>query len=120
MTLAELYEKWSGRRAGYAGIPAFVDAGSLIEAFLGDLKTVIDSDQERLATLADAAVFTGYSAEHLGRLVRNGSLPNHGRKRAPRVKLSECPTKIRGRVAGARSSRYDSVTDARFLVSSRR
>lgn len=36
---------------------------------------------------------TGYSPAHLGRLVREGKIPNHGRTNAPRVRRGDLPVK---------------------------
>jgi len=44
-------------------------------------------------TLRDAARESGYTADHLGRLVRNGTLPNVGRKHSPRVRACDLPRK---------------------------
>ncbi len=37
-----------------------------------------------------------YSADHLGRLVREGKLPNAGREGAPRIRLQDLPRKANG------------------------
>ncbi|MGI8497329.1 MAG: hypothetical protein ACR2OG_07090 [Gemmatimonadaceae bacterium] len=44
-----------------------------------------------LLTLGDAARRSGYSADHLARLVRSGRLPNAGRPHAPRIRLVDLP-----------------------------
>jgi hypothetical protein len=44
-------------------------------------------------TLAQAAQESGYSREHLGRLIREGTLPNAGRPNAPRVRRRDLPRK---------------------------
>lgn len=53
------------------------------------------SAPEPTYSLSDASTHTGFSAAHLGKLIRAGRIPNHGRKGSPRVKLSECPTRSR-------------------------
>jgi hypothetical protein len=50
-------------------------------------------------SLGEAAAETGYSADHLGRLVRQGRIPNAGRKNAPRVLRSDLPRKPAGLTA---------------------
>ena len=44
-------------------------------------------------TLGEAAAESGYSADHLGRLVREGKIPNAGRPNAPRIARRELLTK---------------------------
>jgi hypothetical protein len=53
-------------------------------------------DLERAAevlTLERAAEVSGYSADHLARLIRRGQIPNAGRPRAPRIRRSDLPRK---------------------------
>ena len=40
-------------------------------------------------TLVETAALCGYSADHLGSLVRRGKIPNAGRKHAPRIRRVE-------------------------------
>ncbi len=44
-------------------------------------------------TLGQAAQISGYSTDHLGRLVRAGLIPNSGRPGAPRIARRELPIK---------------------------
>ncbi len=44
-------------------------------------------------TLTEAAATSGYSADHLGHLVREGKIPNAGRPGAPRIALRDLPRK---------------------------
>ena len=44
-------------------------------------------------TLVEASAMCGYSADHLGFLVRTGKIPNYGRKNAPRIRRADLPTK---------------------------
>ena len=46
-----------------------------------------------LLTLPQAAALCGYSADHLGSLVRKGKIPNLGCKGSPRIRRSDLPTK---------------------------
>ncbi|MDE2782551.1 MAG: hypothetical protein OXK77_06320, partial [Gemmatimonadota bacterium] len=41
----------------------------------------------------EAARESGYSADHLGRLVRDGRIPNAGRPGAPRIARTDLPRK---------------------------
>src|SRR5688572_30518698 len=44
-------------------------------------------------TLVEAARESGFSVDHLGRLLRSGKLANAGRKNAPRILRSDLPRK---------------------------
>lgn len=71
---------------------------------------------EEVLTLAEAAALSGYSADHLARRIREGTLPNAGRPNAPRLRRADVPIKpTRRRVAAHRSLGYDVDADARSL-----
>jgi len=64
--------------------------------------THVDEIEHDLATLADeplslkdAAAVSGYSADHLGRLVKAGTLENVGTVARPKVRRGDLPTKCR-------------------------
>jgi hypothetical protein len=48
---------------------------------------------ETTLTLKEAAALCGYSTDHLGTLVRNGTIRNFGHKGSPRIRRSDLPTK---------------------------
>ncbi len=48
---------------------------------------------EETLSLVEAAVVSGYTANHLGSLVRKGKIPNCGRTNAPRVRRADLPIK---------------------------
>jgi hypothetical protein len=58
-----------------------------------ELEKALQATGADLLTLQAAARETGYSADHLGRLIRTGRLANHGRERAPKVRRCELPNK---------------------------
>lgn len=57
-------------------------------------ETLRDSESE-LLTLSQAADFSGFSADHLGRLIRQGKITNFGRQNAPRVRCADLPRKAK-------------------------
>lgn len=79
-----------------------VDPAHFIDALLVDLSKFEREEGEDLLTLTEAAEECGYSADHLGALVRSGKLTNYGRKLAPRVKASELPRKARALTISAK------------------
>lgn len=73
---------------------------------------------ERL-TLDEAALRSGYSADHLARLIRDGRLPNAGRHGAPRVRAGDLPVRAPRAVVADRPAAYDPIADARAIGSRR-
>lgn len=51
-------------------------------------------------TLDQAAEESGYSRDHLGRLVREGEIPNAGESNAPRIRRRDLPRKPGYRAGG--------------------
>jgi hypothetical protein len=68
-------------------------AARTLESVVGDLEEILHATQEELVNLTQASRLSGYSADHLGRLVREGKLRNYGRPNAPRVRPSDLPRK---------------------------
>lgn len=64
-----------------------------LEEVAGELESLAASDGEQLLTLTDAARLSGYSADHLGRELRAGRLPNAGRRNAPKIRRADLPQK---------------------------
>lgn len=94
-TLPQVRASLQSRRDALAKLRAHVDGAALLDEVLAELETLeapARIEEPRL-TLTAAAAATGFSADHLSRLVTRGEIPNHGRKHAPRVLLSECPQK---------------------------
>jgi len=56
-----------------------------------DLERAVAGQEEELLTLHEAAAETGYSPDHLGRLVRQRKIRNLGRPGAPRVSRKDLP-----------------------------
>jgi hypothetical protein len=116
--VGELVIRWESRHSELARLHAQVDGAALVEEFLSDLERLASA--ETAMSLAEASRLSGYSADHLGRLVRKGEISNRGRKNAPKVLLSECPRKAKKVVGTGHARRYDVDTDALSLVGSRR
>ena len=64
-----------------------------IERCADDLETTIREQDETTFSLVEAARESGYSKDHLGRLVREGKIPNAGRPNAPRILRRNLPLK---------------------------
>lgn len=92
MTLAELRQTWAQRRDEWRRLGVSVDGARVAEEILGDLES-LDASGEQALTLVEAAAECGFSADHLGRLVRSGQLPNAGRAKAPKIRRRDLPKK---------------------------
>ena len=64
-----------------------------LERCADELEGTIQERDDTTLTLTDAARESGYSREHLGRLVRDGKIPNAGRPNAPRIARRHLPRK---------------------------
>lgn len=95
LTLDALRRRLDARRTDLANLGAMVNAAALLDEVLCELDALEApaASVEPILTLTAAARLCGFSSDHLGRLVRRGDIPNQGRARAPRVRLSDCPRK---------------------------
>ncbi len=119
MKAAEFTAKWHGRLTILEQLDAQVDGAALCREVLQDFNGVLASETEDLLTLRQAAAVSGYSEDHLGRLVRDGAIPNAGRPRAPRIRSADLPRRPT-RIATRERSAYDADADARMLASRRK
>jgi hypothetical protein len=69
----------------------------LMQRMASELEAALRADADDLLNLRRAAQETGYSEDHLGRLVAEGKLPNAGRKHAPRIRRGDLPEKTGAR-----------------------
>jgi len=68
-------------------------AALVLDLCADDLETTIRERDETTLSLVEAARESGYSRDHLGRLVRDGKIPNAGRPNAPRIARRHLPRK---------------------------
>jgi len=98
-----------------------------------ELEAALRRGEDDLLDLQEAARESGYSSDHLGRLVRAGKIPKGGRRNAPKIRRGDLPrrpevvareTQGNGVVPMGGSSRDASVSFERIareaLVSRRR
>lgn len=114
MSLPELLDRWIARREEFERLEDHVKAARLADDFIADLESLATSYDQPL-TYAKAAQESGYSVDHIGRLVREGKLRNVGRKGAPRVLASELLTRPMNRIASANGKAYNVAADVRSL-----
>jgi hypothetical protein len=114
--LDTLRTKWRVRREEFARFRATVDGATLCDELLADLDSALLMRDEEVLTLRDAAALSGYTVDHLARLIRQGKLPNAGRNRAPRVRRRDIPIKANSTSRGGDTDSYNARSDARSLV----
>jgi hypothetical protein len=115
--LAAFRARWIARRDALRQLHALVDGAELCDALLGELDTLLAASAGELLSLRQAAAESGYSPDHLGRLIREGKLPNAGRLHAPRIRRGHLPMKQMPQLASHQVRAYDPVADARSLAS---
>jgi hypothetical protein len=96
VTTDALITRWREQAVALRRYAAAGQAEAL-EQCAAELEAALDQLDGELITLATAATECGYSADHLGRLIRSGRLTNHGRDHAPRVRRGELPRKAHRR-----------------------
>ncbi len=120
MTPDAFAHKWTSRRDDFQALGVLVDGARICDEVLADFGIVIQTADQAVLTLAEAAARSGYSTGHLGRLVRQGKIPNAGHPRSPRVRVVDLPARPSAVVAERRPGKYDPATDARSLVNRRK
>ncbi len=88
-SLPGAWRRWAEALRRYGGErPA-----AALEACAAELETALRDRDETTLSLTEAAKESGYSADHLGRLVRDGKIPNAGRPGAPGIARVHLPRK---------------------------
>jgi hypothetical protein len=88
----DLLTQWGAHAQTLRAFGATTQAEAVERCAL-ELEVTLAAGDGELLTLQGAAKFSGYSADHLGRLIRQGTLRNVGRPRAPRVRRGDLPRK---------------------------
>ena len=91
--ISAVIARWLQRSEEWGRLGVTVDGGKLASEVVEDLRGLEVATADDMLTLTQAAEVTGYTDDHLGRLVREGKLTNYGEKHSPRVKRSELPMK---------------------------
>jgi len=66
---------------------------ALTTTHISELESAFNVDMNETMGLREAATYGGYTADHLGRMISNGTLLNVGRKHAPKVRRGDVPIK---------------------------
>jgi hypothetical protein len=93
MSPEEFTAKWGSEADAMDHRGALVNGAALLHEVLSDFDAVIRGHGEESLTLVEASRQSGYSADYLGSLVRQGRIPNAGRQSAPRIRRRDLPLK---------------------------
>lgn len=91
--VADLAATWRAIAAELRRSAAAEGAARALERAAHDLEDALRREADETLSLQEAARVSGYSADHLARLVRQGKIPNAGRRNAPRVRRGDLPHK---------------------------
>jgi hypothetical protein len=95
MSASNLVREWRHRAVilRQLGGSLVEPSAELWEQAASELEKTLAARDAELLSLRQAAEESGYSEDHLGRLVRDGGLENHGKKHAPKVRRGSLPKK---------------------------
>ena len=88
-----------------------------IERCADDLDATLAERDETTLSLVEAARESGYTRDHLGRLVRDGKIPNAGRPGAPRIARVDLPRKAPAEPPLAKAPRPRERSNAQIVQS---
>lgn len=91
MSPEEFAAKWTTEAHAMDQRSALVNGAALLQEVPRDLDAVTREHGEESLTLVEASRESGYSADYLGLLARQGRIPNAGRQNAPKIR----PMRIR-------------------------
>ena len=92
MKLSNLPDQWRALAAQQRRFGAEPQA-RILEHCADELWRTLQHDQDEPLSLREAAEESGYSADHLARLIREGKVHNAGRKARPRIRRRELPVR---------------------------
>jgi hypothetical protein len=110
-------------RAHAADIEAYApQAAGAFQRAAAQLELALERTSLAALTLEEAATESGYSADHLGRLLRENKIPNAGRLHAPRIIRRHFPRKpaAKTRTASAGDLQDGSLVRSIFASKGRR
>ncbi len=93
MSPEEFVAKWAAEAVAMRQRGALVNGASLLQEVLHDFQAATGDYWDQALTLTQASRESGYSVDHLGLLIRQGTIPNAGRSHAPRVRRGDLPRK---------------------------
>lgn len=110
MTVAELAAAWQTRAATLDRYAP--PAAAAFRTAAAELAEALRDGADELLSLGQAAAESGYSPRRLRELLADGSIPQAGRRGAPRIRRADLPRRARRTTSTA----YDPADDARELM----
>jgi hypothetical protein len=108
--------RWRARRDEFARFQATVDGAKLCDELLAELDGALQARADEAITLREAAALSGYTVDHLARMIRQGKVTNAGRKHVPRLRRADLPCRRENGNARRTSASYNAAADARSLA----
>jgi hypothetical protein len=99
--LRQLAESWRTEAGRLRQLEAAGQAAAF-EQLANELEATLATWETSSLTIREAADCSGYSEDHLRRLVRRGHIPNAGRKSSPRIFRRDLPVKRHAKDGSAR------------------
>jgi hypothetical protein len=96
-----------------------VTAALILERCADDVEAALAQQAVAPLTLREAAAESGYSTDHLSRLVRAGVVTNVGRPHAPLIRRGELPRKVKA-LRPPRADAMDRMQIVRSVVTSKK
>jgi hypothetical protein len=93
VTRTDFISRWAERAEELGRLGASVDGRRIISEFLAELECLFRGEESDSLTLAQAAQYSGYSADHIARSIRQGVIKNAGHHGRPRVRRGDLPRK---------------------------
>lgn len=94
--LRQLADNWRSEAGRLRQLEAAGQAAAF-EQLASELEATLSTWDTSSLTIREAAEHSGYTEDHLRRLVRRGHIPNAGRKNSPRIYRSDLPLKPRSK-----------------------
>jgi hypothetical protein len=122
MTIETLAKDWRSRAGKLRDWAAAEEVAHAWEAAARELEAVLAAEEQELLNLQQASQHSGYSPDHLGRLIREGKILNSGRVNAPRIRVGDLPRKPGETPSGAAAQHTKQAKEfiARALLNSGR
>ena len=105
--LRNLAEKWRTEAKRFRQFEAHGQAAAC-EQLANELEAALAAWDVSPLTVTEASEHSGYSEDHLRRLVRRGQVPNAGRRNSPRILRKDLPRKPHSRDGSGSQDPLDS------------
>ncbi|HEX8693653.1 MAG TPA: hypothetical protein VF746_14620 [Longimicrobium sp.] len=113
-TPADLPDQWRALAAQQRRLGADSQA-RILDICADELEAALTRAADELLSLQRASQESGYSVDHLSRLLREGRIPNSGRKSKPLIRRRDLPQKGRSRKEEPRLSNQGGYVSDRLI-----